>query len=105
MSRFLNWLRLPSGFAVGRVLGWTLSASLAGCSLAGCGAANGGACTPGDGNCADVDGAAPLQDPRFVGPGMKGAALPHWPMFRHDSAHSGKNSIAPRASGFVAWTA
>ena len=60
------------------------------------------ACAPGAA-CANVGSAAP-GDPRFVGDGMRGASLPHWPMFRHDPQHSGENAVAPPALPTVIWT-
>lgn len=49
-------------------------------------------------------GAEPAADPRFVGPGLRGAAFPHWPMFHHDAQHTGRNPVAPAASPAVLWT-
>src|ERR1700733_2986273 len=48
-------------------------------------------------------GAAPPADPRFVGPGLRSAAFPHWPMFHHDAQHTGQNPVAPAASPAVLW--
>src|SRR5262245_40020104 len=58
-------------------------------------------CGPGGPACAASD---PNADPRFVGPGMRGDLLPHWPMFRHDAQHTGRNGVAPPASPAVKWT-
>src|SRR5262245_19757264 len=62
-------------------------------------------CGMGDGfrtNVAAQAGAAP-GDPRFVGTGVVGPELPHWPMFRHDPTHSGRNGVARRAPPVLAW--
>src|SRR4051812_35244563 len=73
-----------------------LAALVAGCSE------DKPACNPGDAGCSAL--AYQGGDPRFVGDGMRGDALPHWPMFRHDAQHSGKNAIAPAATQGVMWT-
>jgi len=85
--------------------GAVILAAAASALLAGCGPMSSGACNPGEPGCTAVLGTALAGDPRFVGPGMLGPALPHWPMFRHDATHSGRNGVAPPPSGFVAWTA
>jgi outer membrane protein assembly factor BamB len=59
-------------------------------------------CTPGDAACAAPPEEA--TDPRIVGPGMRGLALPHWPMFHHDGQHSGRNGVAPPPAGVLQWT-
>lgn len=61
------------------------------------------ACAPGETACAST-GPSTLIDPRIEGPGMRGDALPHWPMFHHDAQHTGRNGVAPPAAGALQWT-
>src|SRR5262249_28377584 len=61
-------------------------------------------CAPGSPDCTDATSESAAADPRFVGPGLRTDTLPHWPMFRHDAQHSGRNGLAPAASGALQWT-
>ncbi|MEZ4313810.1 MAG: PQQ-binding-like beta-propeller repeat protein [Polyangiaceae bacterium] len=86
-----------------RLSSMALAAIAAGALLFGCGPSGGEPCLPGSPGCTAVMGTALAGDPRFVGPGMRGSALPHWPMFHHDATHTGLNGVAAPASGFVSW--
>src|SRR5438552_3193761 len=61
-------------------------------------------CNPAEPGCVAQTSPGVAYDPRIVGPGMRGDALPHWPMFHHDPAHSGRNGIAAPSNGAVQWT-
>src|SRR5204863_10077294 len=62
-------------------------------------------CSPALPGCVDGSADPPATtDPRFVGPGLRTETLPHWPMFRHDAQHSGRNGLAPGSTGTVIWT-
>src|SRR5262245_42471747 len=73
----------------------------------GCGGATAGsepAGSPGSPGCGFLAQAGVAPDPRIVGPGMRGNLLPHWPMFRHDGAHSGRSPLGPPASQLAQWS-
>ena len=65
-------------------------------------------CVPGEAACpaagASREGGVSAIDPRIEGPGMRGDALPHWPMFHHDAQHTGRNGVAAPADGALQWT-
>ncbi len=92
-----------------RTAGWlgTRAAAIVGLFVAGgCGIDEARpACVPGEAAC-PAAGASPegVVDPRFEGPGMRGDALPHWPMFHHDAQHTGRNGVAAPAGGALQWT-
>src|SRR5262249_44762551 len=46
---------------------------------------------------------APTSDVRFLGPGMVGPDVPHWPMFRHDAARTGRNGVARSTPPTLRW--
>ena len=53
-----------------------------------------------------VGATAPTQpaDVRLVGTGMVGPEVPHWPMFRHDSARTGRNGVARALPPTLKWS-
>src|SRR5262245_27854355 len=60
------------------------------------------ACAPGQPGC--PTGTEPPADPRFVGPGMSGGLLPHWPMFHHYAQPPGRSPMAPPSAGILKWS-
>src|SRR4051812_8190790 len=72
-----------------------------GAVLTGCGPTTR---APRDGAGLSTGATTPSIDVRLVGPGMVGPDVPHWPMFRHDSARTGRNGVARTAPPVLKWT-
>src|SRR5262245_45476133 len=83
----------------------SLCAILVGCASAADGARAGsaGPQTAYYGVAPPAGGVPPSSDVRLVGTGMVGPDVPHWPMFHHDSARTGRNGVARTAPPSLQW--